>query len=313
MNSITRAAAALLLSATLAPSLSAQPAPQGDVAALSTERARVSYMVGMDVGASLRSAGPGLDMAAFERAVRNALSGGEPPVDDATAHAALTALAARGQAGGGLPPGTPAPELDWNVLSVVIGHSVGASLAPISGEFELPILLQAARTVAQGGEPLLSQADYTQVREAFAQRMQVEAEAQARALGEKNRAEGEAFLAGNKAKKGVFTTGSGLQYMVLRPGAGERPKPSDTVRVQYAGTLLDGTTFDSSYDRGEPAQFRLDQVIPGWTEGVALMPVGAKYRLWIPAELAYGARGTPGGPIGPNATLVFDVELLAIP
>jgi len=110
----------------------------------------------------------------------------------------------------------------------------------------------------------------------------------------------------------VFTTPSGLQYMVLRQGAGERPQPSDRVRVNYHGTLLDGTVFDSSYERGQPAEFALDQVIPGWTEGVALMPVGGKYRFWIPGELAYGAKGTPGGPIGPNATLVFDVELMAV-
>ena len=109
-----------------------------------------------------------------------------------------------------------------------------------------------------------------------------------------------------------LTTPSGLQYMVLREGSGPRPLPSDTVRVNYEGKLLDGTVFDSSYQRGEPAQFGLNQVIPGWTEGVGLMPVGAKYRFWIPSQLAYGSNGAPGGMIGPEATLTFDVELLGI-
>ena len=100
--------------------------------------------------------------------------------------------------------------------------------------------------------------------------------------------------------------------MVLREGSGPRQLPSDTVRVNYEGKLLDGTVFDSSYQRGEPAQFGLNQVIPGWTEGVGLMPVGAKYRFWIPSQLAYGSNGAPGGMIGPDATLTFDVELLGI-
>ena len=128
----------------------------------------------------------------------------------------------------------------------------------------------------------------------------------------KNRADGAAFLAKNRNEKGVLTTPSGLQYMVLREGSGPRPLASDTVRVNYEGKLLDGSVFDSSYQRGEPAQFGLNQVIAGWTEGVGLMPVGAKYRFWIPSELAYGANGAPGGVIGPDATLTFDVELLGI-
>ena len=160
--------------------------------------------------------------------------------------------------------------------------------------------------------PLLADTEAKALLTAFSQQMQTKMQAKASAAGAKNKTQGAAFLAKNKTVKGVYTTPSGLQYMVLRQGAGPRPKPSQHVRVNYRGTLLDDTVFDSSYDRGQPAEFGLDQVIPGWAEGVSLMPVGAKYRFWIPGDLAYGAKGTPGGPVGPNATLVFDVELMAI-
>jgi FKBP-type peptidyl-prolyl cis-trans isomerase FkpA len=131
-------------------------------------------------------------------------------------------------------------------------------------------------------------------------------------VSEENRRAGAEFLAANKTQPGVITTASGLQYQVLRAGSGEKPAASSRVRVNYEGKLLSGEVFDSSYARGEPAEFGLNQVIAGWTEGVALMPVGAKYRFWIPSELAYGANGAPGGKIGPDATLTFDVELLGV-
>ncbi len=126
-----------------------------------------------------------------------------------------------------------------------------------------------------------------------------------------NKEEGEKFLAENKTKKDVITTESGLQYQVVTEGTGEKPTEKDRVKVHYTGTLLDGTKFDSSVDRGEPAEFRVDGVIKGWTEVLLLMPVGSKYIVWIPSELAYGERGT-GREIGPNKTLKFEVELLEI-
>ena len=110
----------------------------------------------------------------------------------------------------------------------------------------------------------------------------------------------------------LTTTASGLQYQVISAGTGPRPKPTDTVRVNYEGKLLDGTVFDGSAQHGGPAEIPLAQVVPGWQEGIALMPVGSKYRFWIPSELGYGEQGTPGGPIGPNQVLVFEVELLGI-
>ncbi len=125
-----------------------------------------------------------------------------------------------------------------------------------------------------------------------------------------NAAEGDKFLLENRAKEGVQVTDSGLQYKVIVMGDGAKPAASDTVTVHYRGTLLNGEEFDSSYSRNEPTTFQLNQVIPGWTEGVQLMPVGSKFKFFIPPNLAYGPNG--GGPIGPNATLIFEVELLGI-
>jgi FKBP-type peptidyl-prolyl cis-trans isomerase len=159
---------------------------------------------------------------------------------------------------------------------------------------------------------LLTNEEQLAVRQEFVRKLQAQQAEKAKAAAEKNKAEGEKFLADNKGKPGVKTTASGLQYTVIKEGTGPKPGPNDQVKVQYLGTLIDGTKFDSSYDRGQPAQFALNGVIPGWTEALQLMTVGSKYKLFIPSSLGYGERGTPGGPIGPNATLVFEVELVEI-
>ena len=135
-------------------------------------------------------------------------------------------------------------------------------------------------------------------------------EAQAREAA-KSKEEGEKFLAENKTKEGVITTESGLQYQVVTEGTGAKPTAEDRVKVHYTGTLLDGTKFDSSVDRGEPAEFGVNQVIKGWTEGLQIMPAGSKYIFWIPSELAYGERGA-GQDIKPNSVLKFEVELLEV-
>jgi FKBP-type peptidyl-prolyl cis-trans isomerase len=140
--------------------------------------------------------------------------------------------------------------------------------------------------------------------------LQKDMQAKVAELGTKSKKEGEDFLAANKSKQGIKATTSGLQYKVIKEGSGPKPKSTDVVKVHYRGTLLDGTEFDSSYKRGEPVEFPLDQVIKGWTEGLQLMTVGSKYQLFIPAALAYGEPGNRGIP--PNSTLIFEVELLEI-
>jgi len=197
-------------------------------------------------------------------------------------------------------------------VSYRIGMDVGRSLKPVAGEVDIAILKRAIDDVLADKPLLLTDEQAQQVMQAFSQRMQAKQQAEAEAKGKQNLAAETAFLAENGKKSGVVTTASGLQYQVLAAGAGAKPKADAFVRVHYTGTLLDGTKFDSSVDRGEPAEFGVGQVIPGWVEGLQLMPVGSKYKFWIPAKLAYGAQGTPGGPIGPNAMLVFEVELLAI-
>jgi FKBP-type peptidyl-prolyl cis-trans isomerase FkpA len=309
MTFFTRGLAALALATAVCGAALAQ-----DKATLGTDREKVSYMIGLDVGRSIESAGPDMDVAAFQRALSNAMDGKEPLIAQDKVQPLAQALMARIAARSGQgPAGAPVPAVARDQVGLLIGADVGRQLAPIKDEIELPVLVQGVRTVLSNGKPLLAETEANAVRSAFAQRMQVQGQAKAAAQGAKNKADGDAFLAKNRTVKGVFTTGSGLQYMVLRQGNGPRPRPENTVRVNYRGTLLDGTEFDSSYGKGEPVEFALNQVIPGWTEGLGLMPVGAKYRFWIPSELGYGTRGTPGGPIGPNATLTFDVELLAIP
>ena len=194
--------------------------------------------------------------------------------------------------------------------SYMVGMDVAKSLEPIKDEIDVATLSQAITAVFNGKPTKLTAAEAEKIRNEFSQALQQKMAAKAAETAQKNLKEGEAFLAANKAKPGVRTTPSGLQYQVIREGSGPKPQPTDKVRVNYKGTLLDGTVFDSSYERGEPVEFALNQVIPGWTEGVQLMPVNSKYKFWVPANLAYGPNGQP--PIGANATLVFEVELLGI-
>ncbi len=312
MKSLLRAVAALLVVAIALPVASAATP---DTSSLSSEREKASYMIGMDIAKSVAPAAADLDLAAFERAIGNAINGGKPLIDEkdavATGQALMLRVAARsGRPVPGMAPGTQPPAVDKAKVGLLVGADIGRSLVPLKGEIDLSLVMQGLRTSLTKGTPLLTEADADAVRKSFGERMRVKLQADAEQAASKNAADGRQFLAGNKQVKGVFTTPSGLQYMVLRQGAGKRPLPSDRVRVTYRGTLLDGTEFDSSQAHGGPAEFGLGQVIAGWTEGVSMMPIGAKYRFWIPGALAYGEKGNPG--IGPNSTLVFDVELLDI-
>lgn len=196
-------------------------------------------------------------------------------------------------------------------LSYMLGMDVGASIKRLDTEVDLTVFMQAVEHVIKGQETLLTPEQAREIKQTFMQQRQEEAAATRKVLAEKNLGEGEAFLAQNGKKEGVETTESGLQYQVLKEGDGPKPKAEDQVTVHYRGTLLDGTEFDSSYGRGQPVTFELGSVIAGWTEGLQLMPVGSTYKFFIPPKLGYGERGA-GGRIGPNATLIFEVELLKI-
>lgn len=207
-------------------------------------------------------------------------------------------------------PGIAGLETGKKQVSYMIGRDMGKSLTVIKDEIDLEVLSQAIADQFAGKDSKLTEEQALKVQETFTATIQAKQAAEAEAKAAKGKEEGAAFLATNKDKPGVKVTESGLQYQVVRAGSGPMPASTDVVRVHYKGTLLDGTVFDSSYDRGQPAEFGLAQVIPGWSEGVALMPVGSKYMFWIPAELGYGEAG--GGPIPPNAMLTFEVELMEI-
>lgn len=196
-------------------------------------------------------------------------------------------------------------------ISYALGLDIGGSLSELNTELDIVTLIQAIRDTLTGGDVLLTGKEIAEVMQEFSKQMATKQNQEAQAQQNENLTEGEMFMEENKNKEGVQTTASGLQYKVLTEGDGAKPSGADRVTVHYRGTLLDGTEFDSSYKRGQPATFALNGVIKGWTEGLQLMKMGSKYEFVIPPELAYGKRGT-GGQIGPDATLIFEVELLDI-
>ena len=196
-------------------------------------------------------------------------------------------------------------------LSYMLGQQTGNNIKESPTEIDIDIFVRGIKDSLKGNKSLLSAEETNQVRQEFSRQVQETRNQKMAALSGKNLKDGEAFLAENKKKEGIVTTDSGLQYKVLKQGDGPKPQSTDKVTVHYRGTLLDGTEFDSSYKRGQPASFQVGGVIRGWTEALQLMNVGSKYQLFIPAGLAYGQRGA-GQKIGPNSMLIFDVELLNI-
>ncbi|GHA60526.1 FKBP-type peptidyl-prolyl cis-trans isomerase [Pontibacter akesuensis] len=192
-------------------------------------------------------------------------------------------------------------------ISYIIGRDMAANLKKQGLEVEPESFMKGFKEIEAGTASSLSQQEVQEAMMALQQEMAQKQDAS----GGENKAAGEAFLAQNKNKEGVKTLASGLQYEVLQEGNGKSPSASDTVTTHYHGTLIDGTTFDSSYERGQPATFPVNGVIAGWTEALQMMKEGSKWRLYIPANLAYGAQGA-GDVIGPNSTLIFDVELLQV-
>jgi FKBP-type peptidyl-prolyl cis-trans isomerase len=197
-------------------------------------------------------------------------------------------------------------------VSYSIGVDIGSTLKNQSLDVDPAILARGIRDSMSGQKQLMTDQEIRDTIAAFQKEMMAKQQEQTKQMGEKNKKQGEAFLAENKKKEGVKTLPSGLQYKVITAGKGKKPKATDTVTTHYRGTLIDGTEFDSSISRGKPASFPVNGVIPGWTEALQLMEEGAKWQLFIPSNLAYGDRGTPGGPIGPNATLIFDIELISV-
>jgi len=212
------------------------------------------------------------------------------------------------------PPAKPKPvalSKQQDKSSYAIGMSMAKSVQRQSLQVEPDIVAKGLKDVLSGNKPLLSDDEAMATLTTLQNGMRAKQQEKAQQLGLANKKEGEEFLAANKSKEGVVTLPSGLQYKVLKEGTGPKPSATDSVACNYRGTLINGTEFDSSYKRGQPATFAVNGVIKGWTEALQLMPVGSKWQLFIPADLAYGERGA-GADIGPNSTLIFEVELLSI-
>ena len=224
---------------------------------------------------------------------------------------ACSALQFSCSTGGAGKPTKPRMNTPMAKYSYMIGLDIGMSLQNLKMPLDTNALLWGMDDILKKRPQLLTEAEVAKIKQEFGMQMQQQQMSQMKENGAKNTKEGDAFLAENTKKKNVVTTASGLQYTVEKQGTGPKPKATDKVKVNYKGMLLDGKEFDSSYKRGTPAEFPVTGVIPGWTEGLQLMPVGSKYKFFIPSKLAYGERGA-GNDIGPNATLIFEVELLGI-
>lgn len=196
-------------------------------------------------------------------------------------------------------------------VSYIIGFNMGGSLRDIKDEVNLNLLMQGVSDMINGKETKITRETANPIMRRFEGQMREKVKKVEDEKCAKNKAEGSKFLEENKSKSGVITTASGLQYIILKEGSGPKPKEADQVKVNYFGTLIDGTEFDNSYKRGQPAEFRVNGVIKGWTETLQLMNTGSKFKIFVPSELAYGDRSA-GPQIGPGSVLIFEIELLEI-
>jgi FKBP-type peptidyl-prolyl cis-trans isomerase FklB len=233
------------------------------------------------------------------------------PVPAAKAEPAPAAKTAQTPAKKAAAPTPAALTTDKEKDSYAVGLNIGRSLKKQPVAIDTPSLLRGVKDALADAKPLLTDAEIDAALKQLSGQVQAKQDAETAKIGEANMKEGEEFLAANKAKDGVVTLPSGLQYKIVTAGTGAKPTAKDTVVCNYRGTFINGTEFDSSYKRGQPASFPVGGVIKGWTEALQLMPVGSKWQLFVPSGLAYGQRGA-GGAIGPNQTLIFDVELISI-
>ncbi len=195
-------------------------------------------------------------------------------------------------------------------ISYIIGMNMGNRFKKDAIDVNTDMLMKGFKDALSGAKPMLSDEEITSAMTLFQQEMMAKQAEKLKVIGEKNKKAGETFLADNKKKDGVVTLKSGLQYKIITEGTGKMPKETETVTTHYRGSLVDGTEFDSSYKRGEPVTFPVNGVIAGWTEALQLMKAGSKWQLFIPPDLGYGENGPE--PIGPNSTLIFDVELISV-
>ena len=203
------------------------------------------------------------------------------------------------------------PKTQKEKVSYSIGVNIGKNMKIQGIDVDQAFLIQGMKDGLNSAKTAMTEKDMDATMNSFQQEMMTKMQAKQKVDGEKNKKAGDAFLAANKNKDGVITLPSGLQYKILKEGNGAKPTATQTVKCNYRGTLIDGKEFDSSYKRGEPAEFPVGQVIKGWIEALQLMPVGSKWELFIPSDSAYGPNGS-GQIIGPNSTLIFEIELISI-
>lgn len=252
-------------------------------------------------------------------ATAGALAQGGSTSKNQSAGKTQTAQPAKSQTAQPKPEASPSPAPDSPLktekdkVSYAIGMNIGANFKRQGIDVDPALFMQGIKDSTSGEKTLLTEQEERAVLTQYQTELRAKMQEKVKEEAETNKKEGEAFLAANKSKEGVVTLPSGLQYKILKAGTGPKPAATDTVECNYRGTLINGTEFDSTAKHGgQPAKFPVSGVIKGWTEALQLMPVGSKWQLFIPSDLAYGERGTPGGDIGPNATLIFEVELLNI-